>query len=88
MLQKYLSKLISDKIFIHRVEPMMSLWLAQELAREGVAIWPSVQCGFPLIEFTMTFSLCASKRPFKLAGFVFTTLYFSSNPSLTIGLLV
>jgi hypothetical protein len=66
---------------------MTRLWLSQELEREGVATWPSVQCGLPLIEFTMTFSLCASKRPFKLAGFVFTTPYFSSNPLACVSML-
>lgn len=54
---------------------------------EGGAIWPSVQCGLPLIEFTMTFSLCASKRPFKLAGFLFTTPLFLFHPLLPVSML-
>jgi hypothetical protein len=49
--------------------------------------WPSVQCGLPLIEFTMTFSLCASRRPFKLAGLVFTTLLFLFQPFVTVSVL-
>lgn len=65
----------------------MSLLLVEELEGEGLLIWLSAQCGLPLIEFTMTFSLCASKRTFKLAGFVFTTLLFLVHPLVSLSVL-
>lgn len=80
-------RLIFDGTFKHRVGPVMSLWLPQDVKGEGVAIWLSVQCGLPLIEFTMTFSLCASKRPFKRAGFLFTTPLFLFHPLVTASML-